>query len=305
MKKAKIHIVGPARLLIIVLGTALLFSCRKEMSVETPTGLSGDFTAQINGVQWIAADTARSASILAGLINITGVSADNKQLSITLTDTVTGTYTLDQLSSSLAAYADNDSSDIYAFSTNQGIDTSQAGGIVIVNEIDRVKKTLSGTFSFKVFRFIDGRQKVITSGVFYKLPYVNSLPVAKGSDTLLGDIDGAGWIAQSISAQSISGQLVITGSLVNGSKTIGLIMPASITRGSYPMDFNGFTYIGLYDPTPAVELASPSGSLTILANDVRTKRIQGNFEFQATDPQGGPSAPHSITDGFFSVYYGP
>src|ERR1700755_3067444 len=76
-----------ARFLVILLGTTLLFSCRKETSVENPKGLQGDFTAVINGQQWIASDTARGATILAGLINISGVSADNKQLSITLSAT--------------------------------------------------------------------------------------------------------------------------------------------------------------------------------------------------------------------------
>lgn len=304
MRKGKSHILNPGGLLVIVFGVLLLISCRKEVSVENTTGLAGTFNAQINGVQWIAADTAKGASMLAGLTNITGISVDNKQLSITLTDTVTGVYTLNQSSTSLAAYADIDSSDLYAFSTNQGADTSQAGGLVIINEIDRVKKTLSGTFSFKVFRDLDGHQKVITSGVFYKVSYVNSLPRAKSSDTLQASIDGNNWVAQSIGAQTISGQLAVSGSLFSGAQTVGLIMPTGIGPGTYPLDFNGLKYIGLYNPTPTVALASPSGTLTILANNVRTQRIRGNFQFLATDPLGGPTAPHTLTSGFFSVYYG-
>ncbi len=86
------------------------------------------------------------------------------------------TYPLNQTSASLAAYADIDSSDVYAFSTNQGSDTSQAGGTVTVTEIDPVGKTISGTFSFKAFRDIDSRQKTITNGVFTKIPFVTALP---------------------------------------------------------------------------------------------------------------------------------
>src|ERR1700730_3823251 len=51
-----------SRLLVIALGAALLFSCRKELSIENASGLAGDFRAKINGAQWIAADTAKSAS---------------------------------------------------------------------------------------------------------------------------------------------------------------------------------------------------------------------------------------------------
>src|SRR5690242_15714490 len=128
--------------ILVAFGVLGLFSCRKETSIENSVTLSGDFRAQIDGVQWIAADATKGASMLAGLTNITGISSDNKKLSITLTDTVAGVYTLSQTSSSYAAYADNDSSDIYAFSTNQGSDTTQAGGQLIITGIDHVNKTL-------------------------------------------------------------------------------------------------------------------------------------------------------------------
>jgi len=304
MSKRVYRFDAPARLLVLALGLLAMFSCRKEVSVENGSGPAGDFRAQINGVEWIAADTAKGASMLAGLTNITGISADHKQLSITLSDTVTGVYSLNQGSTSYAAYADNDSSDIYAFSTSQGADTSQAGGLVILTEIDRVKMTISGTFFFKLFRDIDSHQKIITSGVFYKLSYANSLPTAKSTDTLQASIDGSSWTAQSIDAQVVSGQLGIAGSLVNGSQTVGLIMPTLIAPGSYDMDFTLGTFIGLYNPTPTVSLASSKGTLTILANSVRTHRIRGNFQFLATDLQGGPTTSHNLTNGFFSIYYG-
>jgi hypothetical protein len=296
---------NPARLLLAAFGFLLLFSCRKEYSIEGSSAISGDFRANINGVEWIAADSAKGASILAGLINISGTSPDNKQLSITLTDTTIGTYVLNQTSASLGAYADNDSSDIYAFTTNQGGDTSQAGGIVIVTEIDRIAKTISGTFSFKVFRNIDGHQKVLTNGVFYKLPYSNTLPPASTTDTLQAVIDGSNWKANSISAQVLTGQMVIAGSLLNGNQTVGLIIPSNITPGSYTLDFTARTYIGLYNPTPNIALASSSGTLTILSNDTGIQRVRGNFNFQVIDPLGGPTPTHNITSGFFSVHYGP
>jgi hypothetical protein len=297
MKKASGWVV------VICMGLLGLFSCRKETSIENAVTLSGDFRAQINGVQWIAADATKGATMLTGLLNITGISSDNKQLSITLTDTVPGVYVLNQTSSSYAAYADNDSSDIYAFSTNQGSDTTQAGGMVNITSIDPVNHTVTGTFSFKVFRDIDGHQKVINSGVFYKLPYVTSLPPASNTDTIQASIDGSKWSAQSIDAESLSGQLILSGSLSDGTQTIGLLMPADITPGKYTLAFIGGTYIGVYNPSPSVALASSTGTLTILSNNTLTNRISGNFVFTAVDPLGLSNVSHTVSAGYFNVTY--
>ena len=198
------------------------FSCRKEVSVEKPGGFSGNFTAQTDGAEWIAADSTEGATILQGLINITGISVDNKELSITLNDTIPGIYQLDQRTISFGSYQDIDSSNIYSYATNEGSDTTQGGGQVTVTEIDRVNKTISGTFSFKVFRDVDGKQRKITQGVFYKLSYVSSLPTANGTDTLTATIDGNQWSAASIEGVALSSQLVLTGSLLNGNQTISL-----------------------------------------------------------------------------------
>jgi hypothetical protein len=164
MKKATIYT-------ILVLAAATLWSCRKETSIENGRGLAVDIVAVINGVAWQAIDSTQIASIVFGYINISGSSADNQTINITLDDSVVGTYVLNQSSKALATYANLDSS-AYAYSTNQGSDTSQAGGTVNVTSIDRVNKTISGVFSFKVFRDMDGSQKNITSGVFYNIPYV-------------------------------------------------------------------------------------------------------------------------------------
>ncbi len=72
---------------------------------------------------------------------------------------------LNQTSASLAVYANPDSQS-YAWSNNQGSDTAQAGGTVNVTAINTVKLTVSGIFSFKVYRNSDGSQKDITAGVF-------------------------------------------------------------------------------------------------------------------------------------------
>jgi len=277
-------------------------SCRKETSVENKNGLAGTFTATIDGTSWIAADSTKGASILQGMINISGISTGNKQLSITLNDTIPGVYKLSQVSASLAAYADNDSSNLYAFATNQGNDSTQAGGQVTVTEIDQVNKTITGTFSFKVYRDIDNHQKTITDGVFYKLPYISSLAPANAEDTMQAVIDGASWKGQNIISTGIAPQLIISGSALNGSQSIGLILPLDITPGSYTFDFTGLTYIGTYSPTGSISRVSSGGTLTILENNPTTQRVRGNFNFTAQDLQT-PGTTDQITAGYFSVKY--
>src|SRR5882672_4665863 len=83
----------------------ILFSCRKEVSTERPGNTDGTFMADVSGSQWIAADTLKRASILAGFINLTGISSDNRELSITLNDSIPGVYVLDQHTTSVAFYA--------------------------------------------------------------------------------------------------------------------------------------------------------------------------------------------------------
>ena len=84
-----------------------------------------------------------------------------------------GLYVLNQTSPSLAIYANLDSVGGYAYSTNQGADTSQAGGTVSVINVDLVNRTISGNFSFKVYRNSDGSEKDITAGVFYNIPFTS------------------------------------------------------------------------------------------------------------------------------------
>ncbi len=302
MNQRFIHIVS-------VLAMLVLFSCRKETSIERPGSTNGTFMADVNGSQWIAADTLKSAYILDGQINLAGISADHRQLIITLNDTIPGSYTLNRSSASAAYFGFVDSSGIYVYSTNQGSDSVQAGGTVMVTQIDPVNHTLSGTFSFKVYRDVDGKQEQFTDGVFLKLPYTTNAPPANGNDTLKATIDGVNWSAQSISAVALSNQLVITGSNLTGTQSLGLSMPADIATGKYPLDYKQLTYYGVYIPGPNIGLASAGDvldTLEILENNATSKRVRGNFAFKAVDPLdplGLQTTPRQITQGYFAITY--
>jgi hypothetical protein len=282
----------------------VLFSCRKEVSTENPNGRDGTFTAQIDGALWAAADNQKGATIVAGFISVTGISADNKQLGIILNDTIPGVYSLNQNTTSVAAYSNKDSSDLYAYTSNQGSDTAQAGGTVTVVEIDPVNHTITGTFALNTYRDVDGKQKKITEGVFYKLPYTSSLPEANKGDTMHAIIEGQNWMARSILASSFSNTLVINGSALNGTQAITLILPFDIAPGGpYLFDNMQFTYTGVYSPVINSTFGAASGTLNILENDPTTGRIRGDFEFWATDPTFQDPKTYQLSNGYFSVQY--
>ena len=294
-------------IICIVVLLAGLASCKKETSIESGNTVSGNFTAKIDGVQWSASGTKEGASILGGVITVTGISADNKEISITVADSVAGNYALSQTTRSYAAYADIDSSDVYAFSTNQGSDTSQGGGLVTILEIDPVGKTISGTFSFNVYRDLDGRKKTITGGVFTKIPYVTTLPPTAATDTLKASIDNNAWTATNIEASVTQGQLTILGASADATQTIGILMPSATAAGSFALDGSNPTYLGAYTVlanSASAGFVSTKGTLTVTENNTSTSRIKGTFQFTATDPTTANGASHNITSGVFSVYYG-
>lgn len=279
----------------------LFISCQKEESFEIGKGgAKGILKMKINGTQWIA-DNSAQASVIAGFINISGISKDKKTLVITLSDSVTGTYFLNQTSFNAAALSDSIDLNGISYTTNQGIDTSEAGGIVIISQIDRINKTISGTFRFKIFRDIDGNQKQITEGAFDRLPYSANLPPANTTDTFRVKIDNVDWNGKSISSGIITGSLFISASELNLSKTVGVSMPPSITPGTYDLNVLNGIYIGFYNPNATTYLSSDSGKLTILEHNISTKRIRGNFNFIAKELVGPKSA--QLTQGYFSVKY--
>jgi hypothetical protein len=283
--------------------------CSKELSYETPGGYHVDstktanFTALINGNPWAAADSLEGAAIVGGFINVTGISLDNKVISITLNGTTTGSYPLSNNTVSVISLIDRNAANSNPFTTDQGADTSQSGGQVTVSSIDAVSKTISGTFQCKVYRSQDKQQYVITQGVFNKIPYTTSLPPASSTDSFNVTIADTAWVAPSISSSTSMNSLEIVGTSLDGSRSVGLYFPQNITPGTYSLSYLTGTYLGIYIPTPGVTLLSDtSGTLTILQNNTATRRVRGNFQFSAIDLSGNtPSV--LLTKGFFSVGY--
>ncbi len=281
-----------------------VISCQKEISVElgsggTPTA-GATLTMKINGSQWTATRGA-VASIIAGYINIDGISSDGKSLTITLNDTVPGTYVLDQMSFNGAELSDSLDLSGLAYTSNEGQDTTQAGGVVVVTAIDKINKTITGTFHFKAYRDFDSKQKLVTEGIFNKLPYVSTLPPANLTDTLYVKVDNVDWTARSISGTQSGTDIIITGSELDLSKLIVLSIPFNTPPGTYNLDALTGTYIGIYSPVSTSIMISQTGKITIIEHNTVTKRLRGNFNFIAVDQATNKSS--QLTAGYFSLIY--
>jgi hypothetical protein len=299
------------RLLPIFLVSGFI-SCQKEISFEpgqngggSGTGVNGILKMKIDGKQWVA-DKAAGASLMVGMINISGLGNDKKTFTITLSDTVARTYILSNQITSIdsahfAALYDSVSVTNDSWSTVEGDDPALAGGWLNIAKIDKVKKTMSGSFQFKLYREMDSTTLTITEGVFENLSYTTTLPPASATDTFRVKINGTSWNPASLVGLVNFGSISVVANEASLNKTVGLTMPADITTGSYTFDFLGGQYIGAYNPNPTTTLASTSGTLTILEHNTSTKRIRGNFNFVAEPVLGGTGV--NLTEGYFSVKY--
>jgi hypothetical protein len=304
MKIRSIKLLG----ILWVAVTMLLFSCSKFKSYENPAnngnpyGSNANFEALISGIQWTAAPSSDTAYTQNGTISLYGVNNLNQSLSINLNGTTTGIYQLNSTTVSIGVYVDGNSGNPNPFSTDQSLDTSQAGGEVTVSEIDTVNNTISGSFQLNVFRSADGLQKTLSQGQFSKIPYIASTAEPGNADTMYAQIDSANWVALNIIADASSGQYIITGSTQNGTVSVSLTMPNNITPGSYTLAFSSGTYIGQYTPNDSTILESQGNgsTLQILQNNSVTGRVQGNFNFLA-QPLTGMASPAQLSNGYFSV----
>jgi hypothetical protein len=295
-------------LLFAFISVFSLTACQKEMSSETghssnPANGAGSMKAKINSTQW-SSDKFAAAYRLVGLISITGVDNNKRYISFTLVDSGVHKYVLSDETINYAVLLDSSESNKNAYSTNQGNYPSESGGEVNVTSIDENKKTISGTFSFKVFREEDGAQKTITEGSFTNLTYATSMPQASVTDTFRVKIDGSSWAPHFITGVSALGQISISASNSSATKSVGLTFPSNIQPGTYTLDFFGATYIGQYNPDldPNHSKASVSGTLTILEHNTSQKRVRGNFAFRGEEMLNQANFAE-LTDGYFSVKY--
>lgn len=310
-------------LLLLSLFASLFVGCSKEFSEEngnlpgstgtpgtpgTPGNqgqVTGDFRAKINGEQWIANRVA-GASRMNGLISLTGISTQGRQLVITLTDSGARTYRLNSNALNFAAYVDSTDTNRTPFTTVESNQDSLAGGTLTITNLDEVNKRISGTFIFKVYRTQDGKKKSFTEGKFTNLSYGTTLPPANSNDTFRVKLGGVPFVGSSIIVINTFGKINVTYSDANNTKNVSLSINEAITVG------NAYTWSGFGDNmaiyneglvNPPVTYLGAGGNLTILEHNTTTKRIRGTFNFVAnTFPTPTPPAK-TFTEGYFSVKY--
>jgi hypothetical protein len=317
----------PFKSLVAFLLTAItlisLTSCQKEVSFEPgyngsnngngtgSTSSTGTFTAKINGGAWQAASDKQSATIIAGVINVTGISSNGQMIAIsTMGDTV-GTYELSNVPTESGAcdYQPDYKTPAKNFTSNSSDDPANANGKLIITKIDTVNKIITGTFVAKVFNFMDGTSYNVTEGAF-NLTYSTSIATNSGGSTSTGSnylkatIDGTAWQAPSVTAFDVQGNIMINGTTTDISKTIGITVPDNIAVGTYTFSQFG-TYMALYNVgtsiTNIVSYASASGTLKITEHNTSTKKITGTFDFNGQTLLTTDSK--QITAGSFSVTY--
>jgi hypothetical protein len=291
----------------------LIAACQGELTdPNNPTNpnVTGDFRAKINGTQWVA---NRVATIVRqnGIISVTGISSSGKTLTITLTDSGAKTYTLQQTGFNFAAYLDSTVAQT-SFASNYNSSSDSAGGTLTITNIDTVNKKMSGTFIFKVFNpNLAPASSVVTftEGVFNNISYATTIQSPSSNDTFRVKINDTLFIPPTILSSAVPGlpglppQISVNGTTNNAPKSVGLVMPASVTAGTYTFSSFG-DYTGGYIPDNNVQnnQVLDSGRIVILEHNVSAKRIRGTFECRAKSLfPGGPIS--RLTEGYFNVKY--
>ncbi len=293
----------------VILLTSFFYACQPELTNPSSTNpnVTGDFRAKINGVQWVANKSTGAARTL-GIINISGQGTDGKIITMTLQDSGVRTYYLTPNALQVGAYSDSATGST-GFGSNASADTNKAGGIVNITVIDTVRKTISGTFRFKVYRAIDSATRSITEGVFNNISYAPPVVTQSGTDTFRVKVNGVDFPYASVNAVRLTTPIDIvsvTASTANLGKTVGITLPGNVTVGTYNFAPLGFDYIGQYNinttATSGIYMSSYTGTVEVLEHNLTTKRIRGNFSFKARTLLP-PADSANLTLGYFSVKY--
>ena len=291
-----------------LLSAAILFlwvSCTKEVSKEKGTGtLLGisSFHANIDGTPWNA-DSLQVVQVGGGGVTISGLSKTGEEISMLVPLFKAGIYPLSIKTASFALYDNLLGNKSKLYVSNQGT----ASGSITISSIDTLHRLVNGSFQFTLVEPSNNSVKTITTGVFTNLSYIESgsgsnPPPGVSLDTLQAKIDSNVFLAASVQAYIRASKLFISGLSADGSKNLTLVMPSTITAGTYNFSLTSGVYTGIYIPNPTEALISESsGLLTILSNDSISKKIRGNFSFQASSFYTSTVA--TITAGYFSVNY--
>ena len=312
------------RNIVPIILTLCIMSCRKAgVPVNAVNGsdtAGGSFTAVINGKSWVAMDSARSATIMNGFINLSGLSSDGQNIVISLAGVAPGTFPVGPAMPSLVSWT-NSMMFLQSFSTVQG-GPGQSGGQVAVTGIDQIHQTISGTFHCAVYSDSAKYANSISDGVFAILPYITSYPPSPATDTFSVMMNGLPWSAPSITGTIVEGAFLVQGSTLDGRTVLDLEVPVPAGMapdienyqlgiglnllGVYSVEFvrNDSVYISqtiLGGVEGGIGYEANSGYLQIVQNDLVNRRLSARFGAWLNDSTGTWNI--HLTNGYFSLQY--
>lgn len=290
--------------LLLLAGLILAFAngCKKDDDNKTAGGggnnnsSSASMTCEVDSVPWSAATP--SAGIINNVSNLTGIGADSSTITITIQETVAlnQSYDLGMNSGNAGVYNVPGASSAWVSHASPN-----TYGQLTITSMDTLNKKIGGTFSFKAWRATDNTYRTITNGLFSNVTYVTSVS-GGGSNTFTIKIDNVTFTPALINGSLASGNIMITASDNQGSKSVGLTVPSTITAGTYPLELFT-TYSAQYNPNSSTYTGATSGSLTITSHNTSTKLIVGTCNFVSEPfPAGGPPT-YNLTNGAFSITY--
>ena len=291
-------------LFVSLIVSAILFAaCQKEFLPDDilPVGNTGSFRAKIEGSQW-EANAVKTAIRESGIIVLYGSAADKKSILIRVADSGVHNYYFHTSSAdNAAAFTDSAILPIASFATNQW-DSAGTYGNMNITAIDTARKTMSGTFSLKVYRQLDRLKRTITEGVFTNISYTTQPSAPSGTDTFRVKVDGVSFTYNLLVGIKVSliNSIAITAAR-GTAPAVGITVPDNVVPGTYIYDL--LTYSGQYNPSTSVFLSADTGRVTILEHNMVTKRIRGKFNFLANMPFSNLPPNVQLTEGYFSVKY--
>lgn len=308
--------------LLIIVALVTIIACQKELNGDVDPSLfdttpvvvdTGKLQADVNGVRWVANNTVVAQFIAPdtngtpGLFLLSATSNNGRELNIGLIDSGVHVYSLFTNDTSFisngAEYSDSTSPAKGSFYSSDSITPNRVKvGTVTITQIDTVNKTVSGTFSFKVYRQSDNSSRSLTNGTFTKVPYTKTGGIipTPSTDTFHVKISDTLFDAFSIIPINSSGTVSINGTDSTGNKTVAVTFKDTIKPGNYTFDlFNRsgvytLNSTKIYTPTPG------TGLLQILENNAVSKRVRGNFSFTGKNPIMA-SDTVQLKEGYFSV----
>ena len=263
-----------------------LVACKKDDDTS-----NGIMTATVGGESWKAKEVG--AVVLPGLINITGKAKNGETITMTIQDGKTGDYFLTAGADHAAVYQESEGAQ--GFSTN----APNGFGNIHIETIDLVNSTISGNFVFIAERPTDGATKEVMNGVFTDVKFEKQV-ISTGPNTLSCKVDGQTFTPASVFAVVAGDRITISANSSDLNKTVGLTLPDDIAVGEFNLSTFG-EYTAQYNLNQSIFMGADSGKVKITKHDKPNHKLEGTFQFEASDFWGSNAA--SVTTGSFSVNY--